>query len=136
MKYDTTILFQVGGFDGTTYLKSIEMYEAASNQWKLQAGMNYRRLGGGVGVVTLQQNDGISWKWSLHEGIRPNTLLVKKRHFQSVQIFVARWKFFIMVDILAETFPGGGINKLFFLKLKIEQKLSGLVFTEKIRSGA
>ena len=56
------LLIAVGGFDGTTYLKSIETYESSGNQWKLQTGMNYRRLGGGVGVVTLQQCDGICWK--------------------------------------------------------------------------
>lgn len=53
-------LIAVGGFDGTTYLKSIEVYDAAGKQWRLKNGMNYRRLGGGVGVVTLQQCDGVA----------------------------------------------------------------------------
>lgn len=47
----------VGGFDGTTYLKTIEMYDQEQNQWKLYGGMNYRRLGGGVGVVKMPQNE-------------------------------------------------------------------------------
>lgn len=55
------VLIAVGGFDGTTYLKSIEVYDSQSNQWRLQTGMNYRRLGGGVGVVTLQKCDGLTW---------------------------------------------------------------------------
>ena len=44
-------LFAVGGFDGTTYLKTIEVYDKEANNWKLCGSMNCRRLGGGVGVV-------------------------------------------------------------------------------------
>ena len=47
----------IGGFDGTTYLKTVEIYDAETNSWKLYGGMNYRRLGGGVGVVRLVQQD-------------------------------------------------------------------------------
>ena len=50
-------LMAIGGFDGTTYLKTVEIYDAESNSWKLYGGMNYRRLGGGVGVVRLVQQD-------------------------------------------------------------------------------
>jgi kelch-like protein 20 len=44
-------LLAVGGFDGTTYLKTIEVLDRldSNNQWKMYGGMNYRRLGGGVG---------------------------------------------------------------------------------------
>ena len=45
----------IGGFDGTTYLKTIEVYDSEQNCWKLYGGMNYRRLGGGVGVVKMSQ---------------------------------------------------------------------------------
>ena len=40
-------LFAVGGFDGTTYLKTIEVYDKEANNWKLCGSMNCRRLGGG-----------------------------------------------------------------------------------------
>ena len=50
-------LLAVGGFDGNTYLKTIEVFDPVSNQWKLYGGMNYRRLGGGVGVVQLPLSD-------------------------------------------------------------------------------
>ena len=43
----------VGGFDGACYLKTVEVYTPESNTWKLYDGMHYRRLGGGVGVITL-----------------------------------------------------------------------------------
>lgn len=48
-------LIAIGGFDGTTYLKTIEILD--SDCWKLWNGMNYRRLGGGVGVVKMSHND-------------------------------------------------------------------------------
>ena len=51
-------LLAVGGFDGTTYLKTIEVLDS-SNQWKMYGGMNYRRLGGGVGVVKVPLCDTI-----------------------------------------------------------------------------
>lgn len=41
------------GFDGSTYLKTIEVYDPEKNQWCLCGSMNYRRLGGGVGVVRI-----------------------------------------------------------------------------------
>lgn len=44
-------LMAIGGFDGTTYLKTCELYDADANMWKLSGSMIYRRLGGGVGVV-------------------------------------------------------------------------------------
>lgn len=43
----------IGGFDGTTYLKTCEIYDADANMWKLSCSMIYRRLGGGVGVVKM-----------------------------------------------------------------------------------
>jgi len=46
-------LMAVGGFDGACYLKTVEVYTPESNTWKLYDGMHYRRLGGGVGVITL-----------------------------------------------------------------------------------
>lgn len=54
-------LVAIGGFDGTTYLKTIEILDPEPNCWKLCGGMNYRRLGGGVGVVKMPQNDAILW---------------------------------------------------------------------------
>lgn len=50
-------LFAVGGFDGTTYLKTVEVYDMKGNQWCESGCMNYRRLGGGVGVVRLLNDD-------------------------------------------------------------------------------
>jgi hypothetical protein len=35
------------------------LYDSESNSWKLHGGMNYRRLGGGVGVIKVQQYDSI-----------------------------------------------------------------------------
>lgn len=43
----------VGGFDGTNYLKSVEMYYPDANCWCIRGNMNSRRLGGGVGVIRL-----------------------------------------------------------------------------------
>ena len=37
----------------------MELYDSESNSWKLHGGMNYRRLGGGVGVIQVQQYDSI-----------------------------------------------------------------------------
>ena len=54
-------LMAIGGFDGTTYLKTIEVYDSESNCWKLCGGMNYRRLGGGVGVVRMPQHESHLW---------------------------------------------------------------------------
>lgn len=44
-------LYAVGGFDGTTYLKTVEVYDREGNQWRQSGCMTYRRLGGGVGVL-------------------------------------------------------------------------------------
>ena len=41
----------VGGFDGSSYLKSVEWLDKGTKQWKLAGSMSYRRLGCGVGVV-------------------------------------------------------------------------------------
>lgn len=54
-------LMAIGGFDGTTYLKTIEVYDPEQNCWKLYGGMNYRRLGGGVGVVKMPQHEAHLW---------------------------------------------------------------------------
>ena len=51
-------LLAVGGFDGVNYLKSVEIFNNTSSNWILCNGsgnMHYRRLGGGVGVVKLNQ---------------------------------------------------------------------------------
>ena len=55
------MLYAVGGFDGTTYLKTIEVYDPDQNHWRLCGSMNYRRLGGGVGVVKLPHNEAHLW---------------------------------------------------------------------------
>lgn len=47
------ILMAIGGFDGTTYLKTCEIFDPDTNVWKLSGSMIYRRLGGGVGVVKM-----------------------------------------------------------------------------------
>ncbi|CAF5168615.1 unnamed protein product, partial [Rotaria magnacalcarata] len=44
-------LMAVGGFDGAVCLKSVELYDNEFNSWRLHSGMNYGRLGGGVGVI-------------------------------------------------------------------------------------
>ena len=54
-------LMAIGGFDGTTYLKTVEVFDQEQNCWKLYGGMNYRRLGGGVGVVKLSQHEAHLW---------------------------------------------------------------------------
>eukprot|EP00096_Caligus_rogercresseyi_P007352 TRINITY_DN2518_c0_g2_i1.p1 TRINITY_DN2518_c0_g2~~TRINITY_DN2518_c0_g2_i1.p1 ORF type:complete len:606 (-),score=177.56 TRINITY_DN2518_c0_g2_i1:164-1981(-) len=55
-------LYAVGGFDGTTYLKTVEVFDQeANNNWKICGSMNYRRLGGGVGVVKMPQVDPHFW---------------------------------------------------------------------------
>ena len=54
-------LYAVGGFDGTTYLKTIEVFDEENNNWKLCGSMNYRRLGGGVGVVKMPHSDNHFW---------------------------------------------------------------------------
>lgn len=46
-------LMAIGGFDGSTYLKTCEIFDADANVWKLSGSMIYRRLGGGVGVVKM-----------------------------------------------------------------------------------
>ena len=46
-------LFAVGGFDGCTYLKSVEWLDLTSSQWIPASSMNYRRLGCGVGVLKI-----------------------------------------------------------------------------------
>ena len=50
---DSFVLFDptVGGFDGSSYLKSVEWLDKEAKQWKLAGSMSYRRLGCGVGVV-------------------------------------------------------------------------------------
>lgn len=54
-------LYAVGGFDGTAYLKTIEVYDPDQNQWRLCGAMNYRRLGGGVGVMRAPQTENYFW---------------------------------------------------------------------------
>ena len=44
-------LYADGGFDGSSYLKTVEVLDRNANQWRLVGCMNYRRLGGGVGVI-------------------------------------------------------------------------------------
>ena len=54
-------IYAVGGFDGTTYLKTIEQYDSETGNWKQTGTMNFRRLGGGVGVVRMPQSDSRPW---------------------------------------------------------------------------
>ena len=46
-------LYVVGGFDGSTYLKSVEWLDSDAGQWRTATNMNYRRLGCGVGVLKM-----------------------------------------------------------------------------------
>ena len=46
-------LYAVGGFNGGVYLKSMEWLDEMTHEWQPTASMNYRRLGCGVGVLTL-----------------------------------------------------------------------------------
>ena len=55
-------LTNIDVFKGAAYLKSVELYDNDSNSWKLHGGMNYRRLGGGVGVLKVQPNDSILYE--------------------------------------------------------------------------
>ncbi|KAI8427342.1 hypothetical protein MSG28_001920 [Choristoneura fumiferana] len=61
-------LYAVGGQDGVQCLNHVERYEPKenrwtkvfdpeSNQWRLCGAMNYRRLGGGVGVMRAPHHD-------------------------------------------------------------------------------
>ena len=54
-------LMAIGGFDGSTYLKTVEQYDPEANCWRLCGNMNSRRLGGGVGVVRLAQPEPTFW---------------------------------------------------------------------------
>ncbi len=51
----------VGGFDGTTYLKTVEVYDPEVNTWRPCGSMNYRRLGGGVGVMKIPSSESAYW---------------------------------------------------------------------------
>ena len=46
-------LYVIGGFDGSTYLKSVEWMDTESGQWRVAANMHYRRLGCGAGVLKM-----------------------------------------------------------------------------------
>lgn len=46
-------LYAMGGFDGCTYLKSVEWFDSKQNQWRMATSMNYRRLGCGVGKLKV-----------------------------------------------------------------------------------
>jgi hypothetical protein len=49
------------------------LYDSESNSWKLHGGMNYRRLGGGVGVIKVQQYDSILYGTNLASGCSPTS---------------------------------------------------------------
>lgn len=44
-------LYSVGGFNGSSYLKTVEYFDCSDHQWSTAQSMNYRRLGCGVGVL-------------------------------------------------------------------------------------
>jgi hypothetical protein len=54
-------------------LKSVELYDSESNSWKLHGGMNYRRLGGGVGVIKVQHYDSILYGSNSTSNILPTS---------------------------------------------------------------
>lgn len=66
-------LYAVGGFDGTTYLKTVEVYDRDVNQWKQSGCMIYRRLGGGVGVIRLANDQGLPYSTNFLSEISPIT---------------------------------------------------------------
>ncbi|KAI0985202.1 hypothetical protein GJ496_008407 [Pomphorhynchus laevis] len=49
----------IGGFDGTNYLNSVEIFtdDIRSREWKTGCSMNHRRLGSGVGILCYNTND-------------------------------------------------------------------------------
>ena len=49
------------------------MYDNESNSWKLNGGMNYRRLGGGVGVIKIQQYDSILYASNSTSNVVPTS---------------------------------------------------------------
>lgn len=49
-------IYAIGGFDGSSYLKTVEVYDPEANLWKLSGSMTHRRLGGGVGVIKVQRD--------------------------------------------------------------------------------
>ncbi|KAK1148889.1 kelch-like protein 20 [Acipenser oxyrinchus oxyrinchus] len=53
------ILLAVGGFDGTTYLKSVEAYSLDTNTWRHYGSMKCKHPGGGVCVVKMEQCDSL-----------------------------------------------------------------------------
>uniref|UniRef100_A0A674N1Z7 Kelch-like protein 20 n=1 Tax=Takifugu rubripes TaxID=31033 RepID=A0A674N1Z7_TAKRU len=53
------MIYSVGGRDDTTELSSAERYNPRTNQ--LYGGMNYRRLGGGVGVIKMTHCESHIW---------------------------------------------------------------------------
>ena len=59
-------------------MKSVELYDSESNSWKLHGGMNCRRLGGGVGVIKVQQHEsllyGTKFTSSLSSSISPDDI--------------------------------------------------------------
>uniref|UniRef100_A0A8C7RWA8 Kelch-like protein 20 n=1 Tax=Oncorhynchus mykiss TaxID=8022 RepID=A0A8C7RWA8_ONCMY len=69
------MIYSVGGRDDTTELSSAERYNPRTNQWSpvvtfdwfgsfilgLYGGMNYRRLGGGVGVIKMTHCESHIW---------------------------------------------------------------------------
>ena len=67
----------IGGFDGTSYLKTVEIFDAESNSWKINSSMIYRRLGGGVGTIKLQKD-------SVLYNMTPNTLINSSINRQSI----------------------------------------------------
>lgn len=58
-------VYAIGGFDGCNYLRSIEVLEECdglddltkSSHWRNAGSMIHRRLGGGVGVVSLTNEE-------------------------------------------------------------------------------
>jgi len=51
-------LYVAGGFDGTTYLSSMERYDPLTNEWTQMPGMAMSRDCVGITVVGMQKNGG------------------------------------------------------------------------------
>ncbi len=70
------MIYAIGGFDGSTYLKTVEAYDPEASSWKIAGSMMFRRLGGGVGVLKVQKDSIL---------LKPNSTNVDSKKINSNQ---------------------------------------------------